>query len=98
MENLEEKKRRSRGREFSHMAKLIRDARQKSGMSQIKAAPFFGSNSVNNGQLLSNIERGIASIPLKRAKFICDKFGIEDWEFKAAFLKDVSSKLEKAFR
>lgn len=71
---------------YANQAKLIRQAREKLGMTQLELARKFNFTS---SQAISNVERGLAPFPFKRARKLCDILKIKyTSEFKDAVLKD----------
>jgi len=83
-------------RSFRHIAKLIRDKRlsHKNSYSQSELSSLLG---YKNGQFISNVERGLCSIPLKMLKKVCDILDIEQAEFREVLLKDYENTLDSYF-
>lgn len=82
--------------QFPNMAKLIRVKRNAKDLGQIQVSEAIGGKC--KGQTCSNIERGIASVPLKHAKGICDLLEISKEEFMQAHIEDVILKIDKALK
>jgi len=54
---------------FNNVSKLIREAREREGLSQKEVATRLGYTS---SQFISNIERGLCGIPEQQARKFCD--------------------------
>lgn len=74
-------------RSFNHIAKLIKQKRiqHHKSYSQSDLSQMLG---YKNGQFISNVERGLCSIPLKMLSKICHILDISHSEIKEAILKD----------
>jgi len=72
-------------KKFDNVAKVIRLARQVTTISQNDLAKHLG---YKNGQFVSNIERGICSIPPERVAAAAKKLGIQQQEIINAAVKD----------
>jgi transcriptional regulator with XRE-family HTH domain len=75
---------------FNHIGKLIKHYRLKSEMPQIDIANKLG---FKNAQFISNVERGKASIPLKKIAAATLILGIPPHEIIEAMAKDYSAQL-----
>lgn len=77
---------------FRHIADLIKKKRlaHPSKYSQNELSVLLG---YKNGQFISNVERGLCSIPLKKAKDIADLLEIPKEELRTAILKDCEATL-----
>lgn len=62
--------------------------------SQTELSAFLG---YKNGQFISNVERGICSIPVKSLKKISDLLGISPEDIKEAVLKDHAQTIDNFF-
>lgn len=84
-------------RHFGHIAKLIRDARLRhpKRYSQTELSKLLG---YKNGQFISNIERGLCSIPVKSLGLLADTLELSREEIKAALLKDMEQTLDNYFK
>lgn len=80
-------------RSFSHIAKLVKTKRlgHPKTYSQTELSTLLG---YKNGQFISNVERGLCSIPLKNLKRLCEVLEISQTDLKAALLKDFEKTLE----
>lgn len=80
-------------RSFSHIAKLVKSKRlgHEKTYSQTELSTLLG---YKNGQFISNVERGLCSIPLKNLKRLCEVLDIPQSDLKAALLKDFEKTLE----
>lgn len=78
---------------FTHVGNVVKQYREMSGLSQAK----LGEKLSLNNQMISNIERGICTLPLKHFTKVCDLLkidedGVED--LKIAYLKDLKKTIE----
>lgn len=80
-------------RSFLHIAKLIKLKRmsQDNGYSQLELSKLLG---YKNGQFISNVERGLCSVPLKMLSKISQVLNISREELKKAILKDQEETLD----
>ena len=81
---------------FEHIAKLIRVSRlnHPKRYSQTELSAFLG---YKNGQFISNVERGICSIPVKSLKKISELLDISPEDIKEAVLKDHANTIDSFF-
>lgn len=63
-------------------------------LSQTELASKIG---YGNGQLISNIERGVCGVPLKKISGIANILKISEVEIKQAILSDLHDDLESIF-
>lgn len=80
-------------RSFSYVAKLIKDKRlsHPERYSQTQLSKTLG---YKNGQFISNLERGLCSIPLKGMVNFVNVLNISEEELKEAILKDYELTLD----
>lgn len=80
-------------RTFSHVATLLKSKRlaHHKKYSQSELSKLLG---YKNGQFISNIERGLCSVPLKNLKHLCDILDINKSELKQAMVSDYESTLD----
>ncbi len=80
-------------RSFSYVAKLIKDKRlsHPERYSQTQLSKTLG---YKNGQFISNLERGLCSIPLKGMVNFVKVLNISEGELKEAILKDYELTLD----
>jgi transcriptional regulator with XRE-family HTH domain len=80
-------------RSFEHIAKLIKEKRvgHPKGFSQTDLSHLLG---YKNGQFISNVERGLCSIPLKMLSKVCHILQINRDEMKIAIMKDYDRTIE----
>ena len=80
-------------RSFEHIANLIRSKRlsHPKGFSQSELSNLLG---YKNGQFISNVERGLCSIPLKMLSKVCQILDIEQDDMKEALLKDLQRTID----
>lgn len=74
------------------LSKLIRQKRKKKKMSQRDLALALG---YPNAQIVSNIERGICSLPIKRFKQTSEILSVDLKKIKSCYLKDVKMDLDR---
>jgi len=80
-------------RSFEHIAKIIKEKRvgHSKGYSQTELSHLLG---YKNGQFISNVERGLCSIPLKMLSKVCHILHINREELKIAIMKDYDRTIE----
>lgn len=80
-------------RTFNHIAKLVKENRvaHPERLSQSELSHRLG---YKNGQFISNVERGLCSIPLKGLAKLSEVLGIDQERIKAAVIKDYESTVE----
>ncbi len=80
-------------RYFGNIAKLIKEARLKhpKRYSQTELSAKLG---YKNGQFISNIERGLCSVPVKSLALLVETLNLDSRELKEALLKDMEKTLE----
>lgn len=83
-------------RSFKHIADLVRTKRinHPKNYSQSELSAQLG---YKNGQFISNVERGLCSVPLKMMKKIAEVLEISPDEIKTAILKDQEETLTNFF-
>lgn len=84
--------------QFPSMAKLIKQKRIENGQKQMDVTHLFSGTYGKVAQFVSNCERGICTVPLKRAKSVCEFMGITKEEFSNAYLEDIKIKIERGFQ
>lgn len=79
-------------RSFKHVADLVRNARlnHPKRYSQNEVSALLG---YKNGQFVSNVERGLCSVPLKKLDKLAITLNISREDLKAAILKDFETTL-----
>ena len=80
-------------RTFNHIAKLVKERRvaHPERLSQSELSHRLG---YKNGQFISNVERGLCSIPLKGLGKLSEVLGIDQEKIKEALLKDFQSTVD----
>lgn len=78
-------------RQFTRMGNLIKAKRIERELSQEQLSKILG---YKNGQFISNVERGICSIPLNKAILTCKILDIMVKDFKQAYLADIDNNFE----
>ena len=83
-------------RSFEAIAKLIKVRRlnHPAGYSQSDLSKELG---YKNGQFISNVERGLCSIPLKMLRKVGEILDISEFDLKAALLEDYKVTLDNYF-
>lgn len=82
---------------FDHMAKLIKNYR-KSSARNYSQSELSRSLGYKQGQFVSNIERGLCSLPLNKANKIIEELGIPKDELKQAYIDDFNDFFEDSVR
>lgn len=79
---------------FQHIAKLVKEKRlgHPSRPSQSELSHKLG---YKNGQFISNVERGLCSIPLKSLATFCEILDISKRELMDTMLKDLEATLDR---
>jgi len=71
---------------YDSQAKVIRDARERMGLSQIEIAKHF---KLTTSQLISNVERGLCPFPTQKARRLCEILKIQySTTWRSAVLED----------
>jgi len=78
-------------RQRSELANFLRTQRIKKGLSQKRVAAALGYSSA---QYVSNIERGVCSVPIKALRKMCILYGIKREHLIAVMLIDARARLE----
>jgi len=84
-------------KKFHNVARLIKNKRieHPKGYSQTQLSKTLG---YKNGQFISNVERGLCSIPLKGLNKFTQTLNISIGELKYAMLKDYEETLDSYLR
>lgn len=75
------------------IGKVIKEGRESAKISQSKLSSQLG---YRNGQFISNVERGICSIPLDKVGKVASVLSLNSDVIKEALLQDYELKVEKA--
>lgn len=78
-------------RRFDNIAQVIKDVRVGSGYSQTEMSDALG---YKNGQFISNVERGLCSIPAKAIPAIVKTFDVSSGVIISAMVADYRASLE----
>lgn len=78
-------------RTFNNIARTVREKRLKAGMSQCDLSYKL---KYKNGQFISNCERGLCSIPLKKVPLLAAILDAKIDDFKDAIIKDTSETID----
>jgi len=81
-------------KKFNNIATLVRVARNKTTLSQQDLSHRLG---YKNGQFISNVERGLCSVPLKKAERLCTVLNIDQFQFTHACMQDLKKNIEGSF-
>lgn len=82
-------------REFKNIGRLVKTTRDSKGISQTFLSKELG---YKNGQFVSNIERGICSIPFEKIPTLATLLGIDPMQIKEAIMKDYSLAIDSYIR
>lgn len=84
-------------RHFGNIAQLIKSARlnHPKKYSQTELSAQLG---YKNGQFISNIERGLCSVPVKSLSLLTKTLDIDPDTLKSALLKDMEKTLDNYLR
>lgn len=82
-------------REFKNIGRLVKATRESKGISQTFLSRELG---YKNGQFVSNIERGICSIPFEKILTLSTLLGIDPTLIKEAVMKDYSLAIDSYIR
>lgn len=72
-------------KQFKAVGELVKNARISKGLSQCAVSNILG---YKNGQFISNIERGLSSVPDEKLKVTCEILSIEFNDMLNAKMKD----------
>lgn len=75
-------------------SEILKQAREKSGLSQSELAKKLGYTSA---QFVSNWERGVCTIPPKKAALFCRFTGMNPGELKNILMSEASKKVDRLF-
>lgn len=78
-------------RSYESMARLLKNKREKLGMSQSEVAEKVG---VTSGQFISNIERALCSVPIRKIYDVCKTLDIPKEQIKYAYIEDMSRTID----
>ena len=75
---------------FNTVATMLKEARVETGISQTELAKKAG---MKNGQFISNIERGLCSLPARKIQIMCDLLGLNQERLTMAITTDYEIRL-----
>ena len=78
-------------RSFKNIAEVIRRTRAEAGLSQVELSARVGYD--RNGQFVSNIERGICSVPERKIKDFAEELEINPNEIRRAMVFDYAASI-----
>jgi len=81
-------------RQFNTVGNLIKARRKELELSQLELNQRLGYKD-GHGQFISNIERGLCSLPLDKVIDLCKMLRININDFKAAYFKDLDDNFER---
>jgi transcriptional regulator with XRE-family HTH domain len=84
-------------KQFKHIAKLVKDARL-SHPKKYSQAELSDALGYKNGQFISNIERGLCSVPLRSLYAVTEVLNIPADKLKEALLLDFEGTLTDHFK
>ena len=82
-------------RDFKEMAKLVKKNRLKKGFSQIQLSKSIG---YTNAQFVSNTERALCTIPIKKHAQLAEALEVDKEEIKSAYMTDLSTNYDTLFK
>ncbi len=77
--------------QFRNIAHVFKEARVKTVYSQSEVSHLLG---YSNGQFISNVERALCSVPLKKLVKVCEILKIEPSTIKEAMMRDLGDTLD----
>ena len=77
---------------FNHIGEFVKTHRKKVGLSQTQLSEILG---YQNGQFISNVERGLCSVPLKHAPVLREVLKVKAHELTRALLMDLEDTVHK---
>lgn len=77
-------------RTFKNIAVLVHDARAEAKLSQAQLSHKLG---YRNGQFISNVERGLCNVPLKKITALAKHISVEPKKIVAAMTIDFNETL-----
>jgi len=80
---------------FDNIAKAVKEAREQKGLTQDQLSKSLG---YDNGQFISNVERGKCSVPIKKIKKLAKKTDTTVGDFVGSMVLDYTEKLLKAVK
>lgn len=80
---------------FNHVAKLIREAREKTSFSRELVGKILG---YKQGQMIANIELGKCSVPIKVAPHLLKLLSIRKQDFFEALIKDYREQISQEWK
>ncbi|AYF45222.1 MULTISPECIES: helix-turn-helix domain-containing protein [Halobacteriovorax] len=83
-------------RVFENIAKLIKQ-RRRSLSPKVSQQGLSYRLGYKNGQFISNIERGLCSVPLRSLNSICDVLKVSKEELRETLLKDYAETIDNYF-
>jgi len=75
--------------------KFLREKREAKGITQLKMARALG---LSSSQFVSNIERGLASIPVPKIKLYAQILGVNEKELFEVVQKDKIAEMEAKYK
>ncbi len=72
---------------FTNIAKLVKEARLKKGLSQTELSSLLG---YKNGQFISNVERGLCSVPVEKMGVLMTVTGVDGISIQKALVEDLN--------
>jgi transcriptional regulator with XRE-family HTH domain len=79
-------------REFANIASLVKSYRTPKGISQTQLSKELG---YKNGQFISNVERGLCSIPFEKIPTLSKILDVPADKVKEAILSDYSTNIDR---
>lgn len=79
-------------KKFNSIAKVIRQAREVAGISQVELSKQIG---YENGQFISNVERGLCSVPAAKVVKLTEILNISSKSITDAMTEDFQANLHQ---
>jgi len=79
------------------VGELIKEYREKKGLSQRELANKIGFKEIHSGQIISNIERGESPLPKKLIAYVCHAVGIPADLMFEVWMKEQEKKFWDAY-
>lgn len=75
---------------FERIAEVVKEYRLEAGLSQLQLSHILG---YQNGQFISNVERGQCSVPFKKVTPLCDALDCHTDDIVEAMVADYEGRI-----
>jgi ribosome-binding protein aMBF1 (putative translation factor) len=79
-------------KKFNSLAALINKARREKGITQVKLSKIIN---YKNGQFISNVERGLCSLPAKHVNVTAEVLGLTPTQIVEGMVDDYRNKIQR---